>query len=1050
MPHSFSVYNASAGSGKTYTLAKEYIKILLLSKNNDRFSNILAITFTNKAVGEMKKRILDYLIDFSQKNINDENETFFEDIKKETGLNEDKIFSKSKLVLNNLLQNYASFDISTIDKFTLKLVKNFALELGINAQFEVFLDDDYIQEQAIDLMISQIGEEEEITKIVMEYAKNQVIEDGNWDITNNIKDVSKVLQKETFRENLEEFKNKTLEEIIKVKENLIIDNKRLKSEIIEKGKRIQGIISNLGIPEKDFSGQYFPKYLIKVVDFNLQSNNLKLFDFIKLNKTSKFTIDDLPKEIEDFLLFIQKTFLQYSLNQDIIKNLTPLSLLNKVVQKISEIEDNQNIMMLSKFNQLIYNEIKNQPALYIYERIGERYKHFFIDEFQDTSQLQWLNLIPLMNNAISSEDLNEQKGTLMVVGDPKQSIYRFRGGKPEILLDISKENNIQDINQNPFNTLDKKVYNLDTNYRSFSEVIEFNNDFFKYISGNFENEDYKKLFDIYSNQKVNNKKGGCVTLTFTDKENLNYDEELDNSEVMVLKVLERIKECKNNGFEYNEMAILVNKNANGVLIAKKLIDEGIKVISSESLLLSSSDEVLTLIYFLKLIQNEKDEAILANFIYQLYQNNETFRVNNTSVFIITKEAIDFCKKDTLSNFFQKNGFAIDLENLKSKPLYTIVQEIMDILLNNPKNNAYLQTFLEIVWDKSINSKFNTNEFLEFFEQKKDKLSISTNSTADAVIILSIHKSKGLEFPVVIFPFVNQKIISHYEKIFLPIENQSIEYGLVTQKNDFKGINDGINDKLDQLSEEQKMDTINKLYVALTRAKEQLHIISTMQLKNGNEIGEMFISKYFLRFLQNKNLLQFEQLEYVFGDLKRVSKPKISEDKALPIQNVKEKLSFSQIKIAKNKALLWDSEQEKAIDFGNFIHDLMQNIFSENDIKDVLNDTLRNGNITVEEYENLNSIISKIVLHHDLKVFFDKKLKILNEQKIIIPNQNVLIPDRLVINNDKVSILDYKTGKKENYHKTQILSYKKTLQEMNFMVEKTVLVYINEEIEVVEV
>ncbi len=443
---SFSVYNASAGSGKTYTLAKEYLKILLLSPSYDSFSSILAITFTNKAVGEMKKRILDYLISFSEARKEEDNESFLNDIVLETGLTEEMVFKKSKIVLKTLLQNYANFDISTIDKFNLKLVKSFAFDLGIHAQFDVSLDENYLQEQAIDLLISQTGEDEEITKILLDYAKNQVIEDGQWDLTMGIKNVAKLLEKETFKTQLNKIKDKSLEEIIAVKNNLIQENINLKKEIFDSVKTIQQLLAMSNFSESDFSYKTFPNYLNRILNQDYKNVEIVSIDEIKINKNSKFTTADLPVDIDKLLKIIYKDVHLIGFNQEIIKNLTPLSLLNKVDSKISEIENNQNILLLSKFNELIYNEIISQPALYIYERIGERYKHFFIDEFQDTSELQWLNLIPLLNNSISSES-NGIKGSVMVVGDPKQSIYRFRGGKPELLIELSKTNAINDKKQ---------------------------------------------------------------------------------------------------------------------------------------------------------------------------------------------------------------------------------------------------------------------------------------------------------------------------------------------------------------------------------------------------------------------------------------------------------------------------------------------------------------------------------------------------------------------------------------------------------------------------
>ncbi|MFY7810987.1 MAG: 3'-5' exonuclease, partial [Flavobacterium sp.] len=605
--------------------------------------------------------------------------------------------------------------------------------------------------------------------------------------------------------------------------------------------------------------------------------------------------------------------------------------------------------------------------------------------------------------------------------------------------------------QNPFNTKDKIVINLDTNYRSYSEVIDFNNQFFKFITKEFYQEDYKNLY-LNSSQNKNSKQGGCVSISFASNESMDTDDELENNDIMIEHVLQKIKSCKSNGFDYGEMAVLIRKNKEGVWIAKRLIQEGIKVISAESLLLSSSREVLCVFYFLQLIQYPNDETILSQFIYHLYSINSNLKNSEKTIFQITKEAIDFCKKDSLENWLHNYNITIHLQSIQSKPLYNSVQEIIDVLLQKPKNNSYIQTLLEIIWEKSIKSKMNLQELLEFWERKKDILSIAASTTADAVVILSIHKSKGLEFPVVIYPFANQLINPHKNSVFLPLENQAIEYGLVETKSTTKSkltkVNVNVYEIFKSLEEENKMDVINGLYVALTRAKEQMHIISTQKINKNGTITESYISRYFLEFLVFKGIFEAHKMEYIFGTLERKSIPKKINNFAIPINNVLNKLNFNQINIAKNEALLWQTKQKEAIEYGDFIHHLMQEINTIKDVDKTLNKAIENGKINLTDLKEVKETILKIVTHKDLINYFNENAIIYNEQKIIIPHQKMVIPDRMVIFQDQLYLLDYKTGKKENKHLEQILQYKEILIKMNFNVVQCILVYINNEIEVI--
>jgi ATP-dependent exoDNAse (exonuclease V) beta subunit len=286
------------------------------------------------------------------------------------------------------------------------------------------------------------------------------------------------------------------------------------------------LINEKGIDVKSFSGGYLPKHIESIQNrkFNPNNKTYREPEDIKINKTAKDSAI-IEGIIPDLLVVLEAIYIKFesrNFYEAFLKNITPLSLLNTVSNELAKIQKEQNILSISEFNKLINEQIQNQPAPFIYERLGERYRHFFIDEFQDTSEMQWQNLIPLIDNALSSEDMQGERGSLLVVGDPKQSIYRWRGGKAEQFIELSK-------GANPFVNPDWKPFSLDTNYRSYSEVIDFNNNFFKYLSGQFQNEDYKDLYENHSHQKENNKKGGLVSISFLPKVDEDEEEE-ENSD----------------------------------------------------------------------------------------------------------------------------------------------------------------------------------------------------------------------------------------------------------------------------------------------------------------------------------------------------------------------------------------------------------------------------------------------------------------------------------------------------------------------------------------
>ncbi|MBP6557401.1 MAG: UvrD-helicase domain-containing protein, partial [Flavobacterium sp.] len=519
----FSIYDASAGSGKTYTLVKEYLKIILLSKKPDAYRNILAITFTNKAVHEMKSRVVESLSEFAKENPSDKALQLMQDIQTETGLSLATITEKAKSIIKNLIHNYASFDISTIDKFTHKVIRAFAHDLNLPITFEVSLDTENLLTEAVDAIIAEAGNDEILTNLLVDFTMEKTDDDKSWDISREIMETGKLILNENNREEITHFQNKTITEFIEIKNKLTELCAELEAETIELASEALLLIKNNGIDIKSFSRETFPNHLKSIVDknFNPKNKTYHQFEDIAVNKSAvdRSIIESIIPNLLEILASIYKKFEKKNFYEAFLKNITPLSLLNTVSNELGKIQKEQNILSIAEFNKLINEQIQNQPAPFIYERLGEKYRNFFIDEFQDTSEMQWQNLIPLIDNALSSEDLNGEQGSLMIVGDPKQSIYRWRGGKAEQFIELVK-------GKNPFVNPDWKPFSLGTNYRSYSEIIDFNNQLFGFLSNEFAHEDYKDLYQNHSHQKFNTKTGGYVNISFVPKvEKADFDEE---------------------------------------------------------------------------------------------------------------------------------------------------------------------------------------------------------------------------------------------------------------------------------------------------------------------------------------------------------------------------------------------------------------------------------------------------------------------------------------------------------------------------------------------
>lgn len=1052
---SFSIYDASAGSGKTYTLVKEYLKIILTAKRNDAYRNILAITFTNKAVHEMKSRIVESLSEFMKPEPNLKASQLIATLSEETAISGEEIKIKARQIIKHIIHNYAAFDISTIDKFTYKIIKAFAYDLDLPITFEVTLDTDALLTEAVDAIIAKAGEDQLLTELLVDFTLEKTDEDRSWDISREIAEVGKLMTNENNREEISHFHSTTLEDFLKIKKSAREISKDLGKAISELGNRGLQLIENNGIEVASFYSSYVPKFLMKLKSGEILKNE-GLYKYLEESEGKRYSsktlqnqkecIDSIATTLLEIVTEVNHTVEKHSYYKAILKNITPLSLLNTLSGELTKIQEDQNTLSISEFNAFIFREIQNQPALFIYERLGERYRHFFIDEFQDTSEMQWQNLIPLIDNALSSQDDFGQKGTLMIVGDPKQSIYRWRGGKAEQFIALGK-------NQNPFNTIDKQVFHLDKNFRSYSEIINFNNDFFEFISSEFENEEYQDLYKNHSRQKTNDRFGGYVNLKFLPlSANLTglEDDSQDKNEHYCFETLQTIKKVIQQGFRYSEIAILTRKRDQGVLLANYLSKHAIPLLSSETLMIQNASEVRFIIYFLKYLQNNLDLESKAHFLLYIAQNGQ--KELPIHDFIATGTALK--SEPDFERWLQLFDISIIFNDVRKKPLYEAVETIIQKFIQPNTNNAYIHYFLDIVLERDFHKQSGISDFLTFWEKSAQKFSIPSPEGNDAVRMLTIHKSKGLEFPVVIIPFADEDYARKpKDKLWIDAEK---EYGttigiskvLVDNNSTVEGFGENAATVYKKTRQEDLLDNINVLYVALTRAEEQLYLISQMIKPKKERKYSNTMAAFFITFLIEKNRFDENQFEFEFGNPSKLSQVTSAHKETPQIENRFTVLNPKNIKIAQKEALMWGSKQQEAIEYGNVIHEILSNIQTSKDIDLALQKALEKGLINRSQREIVAATLSQIVNHNDLMIYFAEGNRVLNEKSIIQMEHSTAKPDRIVITKEnRVLLLDYKTGAHQEKYRLQLENYQTILESMNWKVAQKALVYIGSTIEI---
>ena len=1035
----FNIYNASAGSGKTFTLVKDYLKIVLTSKEFLPHRHILAITFTNKAVDEMKTRIVDALMAFAAPSILTQSDALFEQVVKELESSPKEIHRKSNQLLSKILHNYAAFDISTIDKFTQKLIRTFAFDLKLPMNFEVELDTDFLLKKAVSRLLSKAGKNKALTKVLVEFAIEKADDDKSWNIALDLVKTAKLLTRESDAPYLEELSQCTLQDFGTLKSILIKEIHETELQIVALSTQILELISASGIEFSDFIRGSLPKYFMALVSkkFDLSftaqwQQSIETTALYTKNAPPSVTasIDRLrPQLVEAFQKTKESVYRIRYLN-NIRKNTTPLSVLNLIHQELKTIKDEESLLMISEFNTIISQQIKDQPAPYIYERIGEKFNHFFIDEFQDTSELQWENLTPLILNTLAQEN-----GSSMLVGDAKQAIYRWRGGKSEQFINLY--NNATTF---PF---EATLSNLPTNYRSCTEVVDFNNKFFKHLSSVvFSNETYKALYQSASQLEFKDKKG-YVNISF-----LEFEKGADKSLLYAEKVLKIIRSYLDSSEDaaMKDICVLVRKRIEGVAVANLLSQSKIDIVSSETLLVAQSLEVKLIMSVLEYVHEPSNMEAKLQVINYIASNTE---VGDPHLFRLKCIPLN---RGAFFQALQPLGFCFSSRIALQLSLYESVEYIISSFKLTKTSNAYIQFFLDFVVEFTQKPTASIRQFIDHYNLKKESLSIVTPKGINAVQIMTVHKSKGLEFPVVIFPFAELDIYKELEpKEWMPMEASyaPFPYFLLNYNKDFEFFStEGASIFKDHQSK-LELDNINLLYVALTRAVEQLYVVGNAKVsKNGAENLKTY-SGLLINYLKSLGRWEDETLEYEFGTFENIDLPKPAKYPTVFqrqfISTPKEHLNVS---MATNAGYLWDTTQKEAIEKGNLIHLLLSKIFTKVDIEITLNNFFNAGVISSAQSVELLSTLEAIVSHPLLAFYFSSEVEVYNEREIMTSGGTIIIPDRLVVSKDSTAvIIDYKTGDPHEKNKAQLLNYSDVIEEMGYRVSKKILVYINDVLQV---
>ncbi|MDP9956523.1 ATP-dependent exoDNAse (exonuclease V) beta subunit [Epilithonimonas hungarica] len=1052
MQNSYTVINASAGSGKTYRLVQNLLMICLRFPNqSDAIRTILALTFTNKAAKEMKERILFYLGEFVKDNYPEN-----QDLKNVQHALAEKGYRvtledlnyRSQKVLDYILHHYSTLNIGTIDKFNSRLVKSFSYELGLAQNFNLEIQPEPYLIEAVDKMLDEIGEDETVSNAFMDFVNYNLDNNERVNLNQTLYNSAKKFVSDVHYQPLQE--NKDFEwEAYENKKNELRENiNSYKTKSLEITKQALELIKNRDIEIEDFAsgksgiGGFFVNILEfhkirdKKFPFPTTSEESKIETFLKGSSTKGKHKQSEILEILPQLISWRREIIDLYINsqkkEKVLQAILPLKVNADIQKKLLEIEEENDLVLLSKFNILINENLRNEPSAFIYEKVGTQFQHYFFDEFQDTSSMQWQNFLPLRDNSITSENTS-----FTIVGDPKQSIYRFRGGESELMLNIINKKEITP----KFATLE----NLEFNWRSAKNIVDFNNRLYDFMSQDL-NEEHQKIFGENAVQGAKSKLEGRVKIHLLENstKDVFYEETVE-------KMQKDIQESLDNGFDLSDITILCRGNSDifnysqllgNLKVNYKGKETYIKTISEKGLTLDLAFTIKALIEFLKWNLIPKNRQFLVKMMYFLNVSGRIKMIDFTSEI---REILDLESKTEIEDLINsKYNVKLVQKDIPQLNLYNFIEYYVHEFSVENKETDFLLNFLEMLHNYTQNAGATLKEFLKFWEDEASKISIQASENVDAIQIMTIHKAKGLEFPIVFIPMRNENSDKKFAEWFDLGSEDELKTVILNQ----------FSPELERYDEElanfnsinsyrNKIDRFCIQYVATTRPVEQLFFYLEKPNKSANHL-ELF--DFATQFQPTENGEKQDSFDVFETSAESLKKQKVKETREYLSESI-HSISQPTEKVSNIEIATTSKSYQNRVEhvrMGIFTHEILSKIKTKKDISKVLNSYLLEGTITSEEKQSILERIETVLNNENYSAYFEDHLKIINEREMFATENETsktYRPDRMIETNEGFIIIDFKTGEEKEKDQKQVELYRNKLEQFGKKVIKTDVIYI---------
>lgn len=1035
----FNILRASAGSGKTFNLVRCYLTLCIARNEPHYYRHILAITFTNKAANEMKERVIKGMRELRQGKGD-----HLEAVATGLGVSQKVVMERAHYCYESMMTGYGAIGIMTIDKFVNRLVRRFTREFDMDSDFRLELDQDTLIRESVDHLLSKVGPEHpDLTRVLETYALQLVDDEKSWDMRSELVKFGKLLFDEQVQPMMQAVEAVKTEDFAVIRKAYLEYMRIAEHNAQTAAQAALNLIAQNGLNEGNFSRGSAPKYFEKVANRQFAAPTSTLCSMFAGEQSLytkatpeqvKQTIDRITPELTAYFegassLYHGEAAGIYSLKKALLANIFQIMVLHELQKALNEVRSARNCMTFSDLNRLIELLVRDNPAPFIFEQLGERYHHFLIDEFQDTSVVQWQNFLPLIHESLSKGNFN------LIVGDGKQAIYRWRNGDvrqlqrlPEVVgRELTGEMLVRE------EALKRAAVksNLDDNWRSHTQVVEFNNQIFAKLQGSL-NDENRSIYDG-AVQNPKGATGGWVTAEA-------YNESKDIHTHRMIRILELIDLNIAQGFAKKDIVILVRNNTTGSKIARSLLGAGIPTITHESLQLGQHPAPRAVVALLEYLANRANMAAVTVFI----QCHASFRAEGMADDLTDQEFGDYLVVRPQSEFNARQTHRIDferylqerlgltqLDQLTAQPLYDLVSFIVEKLKISHYFPAYAEALLQLAFEYQADDNQGLPGFVDFWNGRGRKRSVAVPDDIDGVRIMTVHKSKGLEFPVVIQVLTKT---THTADQLYPIALDPSIFQMAVAVVPLNKLKDSWAHSTYETERFRRLlDDLNIVYVGCTRAAIHLHLLIEASEKT-NDNSEFAVEKLLSTAIDSLGQAPVQSQRVHFGE--PVLKSSLKQSKEAEALTLVELVGLNYTINPDRLKVSVDHPVNQVADgqltrrqLGDELHALAARMHTASDLERIRKAKAPWQRMSADEWQELISLAERMVSHPAAKAWFAEGLEVYNERDLVSKTGEVFRPDRIVVYPDRVVVVDFKTGQAKPEHKQQLKHYAVLLKEI---------------------